>query len=298
MAEGANMICPKCQSFQHRALNCTSCGVIVAKVQPAASADEAPVRSVRSGNDRSSSFEVRAFIKPVAIVSVVVVVAIWAPGFVSDFIHADERRLEEALQELPFYPVLAEYEPKAYEQIKTTVMTAYKRGQTPQQAVAQAREVAVKTLVKYLPRASDDAVREFGFVMLDELDQLTDHPDACYRFLFPKSPAKRGSADPVSYIDEDTRMADLEASAEVLRSAKEDPQSAPAAAEGEALIAEQGELLYSRYGDALVLLSQRTHRDEDKATLCRMYFSMMNNIMKMPQQKSSKVLRYLLALQA
>ena len=26
MAEGANMICPKCQTFQPRALNCTSCG--------------------------------------------------------------------------------------------------------------------------------------------------------------------------------------------------------------------------------------------------------------------------------
>ena len=293
-----NMICPKCQTFQPKAETCATCGVIVAKLRPAAgpvaTEEEKPARGQSAGPGLDTTFLVKAGVGVIVLVGL----GIWLPGVVSNFIHRDEIRLEEHLQGLPFYPELATYEPRTYDRLKQTLLTAVKSGESLERAVMRSRGMVAKVLKKRLPHAADEAVEELGLVFIDELDQLMEHGNACYKFLFPHigpTPGFLSAADPVSYIDEETQLAELSAIAEVLRTAAEDPQDQPSVQEGERLLLTQAEKLHGRYGDSVMLLAQTSHQDTDKPTICRMYRSMMNNIMSMPAEDSSMLLRYLLA---
>ena len=298
MSQGKNMICPKCQTFQPKAETCANCGVIVEKLRSKVEKSEAEP-DTQSGRDTSGPGLDAGFLTKSAIGLVVIVgLGIWLPGVVSNFIHRDEIQLEEHLQGLPFYPELAKYEPKTYERLKLTLLSAVKAGEPPEKAVMRARLIVAKVLKRNVPYAAGEAVEELGLVFIDELDQLSDHGTACYKFLFPNSGPAAGflsPADPMSYLDEEVQLAELNAVAEVLRSASEDPQDEPDGEEGERLLLTQAEKLHGRYGEAVMLLAQTSHQDSDKPTICRMYRSMMNNIMNMPGRDSSTLLRYLLA---
>lgn len=298
MSQGKNMICPKCQTFQPKAETCTNCGVVVDKLKPKTESVQTVAEKPGRDDTGASGLDPGFLVKTALGVVVVVGLGLWLPGVVSNFIHRDEIKLEEHLQNLPFYPELAKYEPKTYERLKKNLLNAVKAGEPPERAVMRARMMVAKVLKANVPYAADEAVEELGLVFIDELDQLSEHSSACYKFLFPHSGPPAGfltAADPLSYLDEETQLAELDAVAEVLRTAAEDPQDEPDAKEGESLLLSQAEKLHSRYGDAVMLLAQTSHQDSDKSTICRMYRSMMGNIMNMPGDDSSTLLRYLLA---
>lgn len=70
MAEGTNMICPSCGTFQPRAEVCNKCGIIIAKASTAvATTPQATAVASKSGKP------------PVAIIAVVALIALAAIGY-------------------------------------------------------------------------------------------------------------------------------------------------------------------------------------------------------------------------
>ncbi len=215
--------------------------------------------------------------------------------FLIPVIHAwkVERQVERSLSEISAFQHIAKYDPLVYQRIKTELVDSIRNGESQEQAAVRARQAVGGLVVRYISLAADEAVVRYVKAMTLEIEELAEkNPEVCYRFLFPN---RYGSADVTPYINAETQRADLAALAEVIRTAAEQPQPAPNAETGDALLKKLMNKFYASQGDDAYLLSDPFAPGIDKKRVCKLIASLYREALSFPQEESGLLLRYMLS---
>jgi hypothetical protein len=229
------------------------------------------------------------------ILSLVFIAALHTAGRYYILEPLNKRRIDEELQQaiagIPVYQALREFDRIEFDRVAGSLRESLVAGRSHDETVAHARALLSGLVNRYLPHADDAAAAQYVSVFLDELRQLQAHDaELCYRFVYPQG----GPAiDLRSYVDEDTRMAELAALAEVIRSAGSRRRDVPTAEDVQAdlLIVYQG--LRETYGEDVDLLGNPTGPDVDRGKICALLTSFYGNALELPDSSGGRIIRYL-----
>jgi hypothetical protein len=205
----------------------------------------------------------------------------------------DQREIDQSLLEISAYQQIAKYDPNAYQEIRAEILDSLRKGESQPQSIARGRRLILGLVKKYIPRASDDAIIGYVNAMIQEIEELAaKDPELCYQFLFPE---KYGTPDTTKHLKPETQRADLNALAEVIRTAVEKPQAEPDKVAGEAVVRKVLNTYYETRGDDVNLLKDPFAPGVDKCKVCNLVAVLYREIVNLPKEKSSLALRYMLS---
>ena len=203
------------------------------------------------------------------------------------------RKAESALIEIPAFQTIKQYDTKTYEAMMSDIKEAIKKGTDESQIIGLMRGHVAGLVQKRLPYAADDAVVTYMSVMLTEIKELSEQGnDLCYHFLFPQQSAP---FDGRKYFSKQTQEADLAALAQIVKTAAENPQALPGEADAMPLLTPIFLGLTNEYGTDIAMLQNPTAPNVDKVKVCSMADGLYARILQLPQNESSKVLRFMLS---
>ena len=204
-----------------------------------------------------------------------------------------QREIDQSLLQVSAYQYIAQYDPKAYQNIRAEILDSIKKGESQGQATARGRKVVAAFVSKYIPQASDEAVIRYMDAVAQEIEELANRdPEFCYQFLFPK---RYGAPDITQHLKPETRRADLVALADVIRTAVEQPQSEPDKNAGAALLKRVLTPFQKVYGAEALLLKDPFASGIDKGKVCRLIASLYKEVLKLTKEESSVLVRYMLS---
>jgi hypothetical protein len=199
-------------------------------------------------------------------------------------------QVDRQIRHIALYSEIAESDPQTYEKLKEVVSEGASNGESAGAIESKILPIAMATLPRYVPKASDQSVITFISLTTSELKELngTDS-DACYQFLFPQKFPSAGVA--AQDVDDTTKNRLLQAMADVVQSATHDPQPLPDRYESEALLKPISNELAQKYGTDIFLL-QNTPKDQaERGKLCSLVSDLYERVLKLPPRQSSEVLR-------
>ncbi|HEX2523224.1 MAG TPA: hypothetical protein VHP35_13960, partial [Terriglobia bacterium] len=142
--------------------------------------------------------------------------------------------MNQSLLEMPLYQLIKKGDPYTYEKLRSALSESSKKNEAQEQIASKLRSILFPTILKYIPVASDRSVVRYVEVMTKELEILeAADPLLCHQFLFPQSGVFFNST---MYFTRDIQREDLDALAEVIRSAVESPQAPPDAQTADQLL--------------------------------------------------------------
>lgn len=212
------------------------------------------------------------------------------------------RKAEAALLEIPAFQAIKQYDPSTYESLVADLREFIKKEAQSQvlgvrndesRIVGAVKRRIAEIVQKRLPSASDEAVVSYMSVMVAEMGELHRHGgDLCYRFLFPQHSTP---IDGRKYFSKQTQEADLAALAQVIRTSAEKPQAIPREADVmpslEPIIVE----LVKEFGNDMDMLRNPAAPTTDKAKVCSITIDLYSRVLRLPQNESSRVLRFMLS---
>ena len=202
-------------------------------------------------------------------------------------------RTEQALLDIPVYRLVKEGDPVTYEKLKSSMVISVQRGERREQVVNALRSVFVPTIPKYIPIASDESIVHYMDVLVKEMEMLlAEDASLCYQFLFPQPNV---FLDLSRHLSSDLQKADMDALAEVIRSAIKSPQARPDGKVGQELLGKVARDMTVEYGEDVSLLKKAQEPTADKAKVCALTLSLYKKAIALPSQENGVLLRYLLA---
>ena len=204
-----------------------------------------------------------------------------------------QREIEKSLSQISAYEVIAKYDPKAYEEIGREILSSLKNRESHDEAIGRARKRVADLVAGYIPGASDDAILRYVKAMVKEMDELAaKNPELCYQFLFPQ---KYGAVDVTGHLTPDTQREDLVALADVIRTAVEQPQPPSDSSLAETSLRTVLNQFSQAYGEDTLLLKDPFAPGIDKGKACSLIASLYKEVLRLPEEESSLVLRYMLS---
>ena len=149
------------------------------------------------------------------------------------------------------------------------------------------------TIPKYIPIASDESIVHYMEVLVTEMEMLlAKDASLCYQFLFPQPNV---FLDLSRHLSGDLQKADMDALAEVIRSAIKSPQARPDGRVGQELLGKVARDMAVEHGEDVSLLRKAQEPTADKAEVCALTVSLYKKAIALPSQENGVLLRYLLA---
>jgi hypothetical protein len=232
---------------------------------------------------------------PVAFILFILGLSILSRQFLLPAINSwkYQRDLDRSLLDISAYQQIAKYDMQAYQEIRAEILDSTKKGENPTQAIGRGRKKIGALVTRYIPHASDEAIVRYMIAMIQEIEELANKdPDLCYQFLFPD---RYGSPDSTKYFKPDTQRADLNALADVIRTAAEQPQPEPDKTQGEALLKKVMSSFYEAHGEEAQLLRDPFAPGIDKGKVCNLIAELYREALKLPQKDRGLLLRYMLS---
>lgn len=129
--------------------------------------------------------------------------------------HPTPEKVAAILKEASIFKAIAEVEPKTFDEITNQFYDGALKGVQEYKVTQKIRSYVIALLFKYLSSASDDAVFDFGNVLVDEIRTINAaDPLACYAYLFP-DPGHH--LDVTRYIGRDLLHRELNATENIIR---------------------------------------------------------------------------------
>jgi hypothetical protein len=209
-----------------------------------------------------------------------------------------ERAIDEAFKEIPSFVAIQKYEPVAYSALRKRVSDEVAAGREPSNVSAEiGHEVVFPLLKKYLRRASDDAVNQFGRIFAGTGRRLSEtDPDGCAVWLFGKQVTAANPELSQAALTPAEEREMLAVIGKIIESAASKPQAVPDPERASALT----KLVVSGL-DADAIEGMRVVSSEDfgsrtnRAAACQATFRLYEAIMALPPRDSSTVLRSMLS---
>jgi hypothetical protein len=201
----------------------------------------------------------------------------------------DKEKALSLLRAVPLYVAVEKAEPEVFSKIAKVYVDAAIKGLPEGPAVSKIRGMLGTLLVKYLPRASDDALIEMVNVMIEEMRAIRKvDPIACHYFLFsvPEKPITIGL-----YVDKNLLMRDLKASEMVLISGVKGQVPVFSEEETEPLYDELMQIILDQYGVEVISKLAKFGSEEIKDETCKIAEIMYGKALDMQRINSLKILR-------
>jgi hypothetical protein len=201
--------------------------------------------------------------------------------------------IDVSLLEISAYRQIATYDPRTYQEVKVEILNSINKGENPAQAIGWSKKKVKELVNKYVPHASDEAIVRYVNGMIQEIEELASkNPDLCYQLLFPD---RYGSSANTEYFKSDAERADLNALADVIRTAVEEPQQEPDKTIGEGLLKKVLGSFYEAHGEEAQLLKDPFAPRIDKKKVCNLITALYREALKLPQRDRGLLLRYMLS---
>jgi len=201
------------------------------------------------------------------------------------------QKAESALAKYPVYEAIKEYAPTTYNELLKEITKGLSNGLTETQIAIQAGHYVSLVLQRFIPSASDEAIRSFLEIMVRSIEELgTQDPDLCYSYLFHQDDSK---TDVMSHLSEGTKKANMQAIAEIIRTSAEKPQHIPQESEVLADLENIYGRLYEVHGEDVLLLDSIPSDYTDRQKICSMVAELYRMILQLSPKQSSKVARFM-----
>lgn len=206
-------------------------------------------------------------------------------------------RMARTLAEEQPYTAIKQYDKAAWEALSKQLDEYERQGRTPDEVKVMLRGTVEALLERKLPDASDEATVKYVGITMDEMEALQQRSgELCYQFVFPQP----GSFTPITpYIPQSLARADVEAFAEVIRTASTAPNPVHLT-EGQLAkgpIPQVMQTLQGSYGNDIALLQNPAAATTPAARqkVCAMTISLYREILKQPVNVSGPLLRTMMA---
>jgi hypothetical protein len=201
----------------------------------------------------------------------------------------DKEAIQRDLLSVPFYAMVRDSDPAAFDRISERAAAAIDLGRTQPEVIQQIEEVfATEVLPKYLSVAPDAAIQRYWRAQLAEMTYLSRDPASCVAFAFPE--LRRADLDllkaiPPELIDEDTA-----ALTEVVRQAIRAPWRQPPDNLDEELVG-----VFTRINARMpvtqeILANPGRYLDDPRA-VCEATVAFYTDILSLPPARSGALLR-------
>lgn len=208
-------------------------------------------------------------------------------------ISAAMERAEQQLLALPAFPAMKQHDPAVYDALMSDLRAGILEQQSEEELLARVKPRVEQLVQERVPLASDDAVVAYMRIMIREMRELNrQDPDLCYKLLFPQ---QYGAINAFTYLPKDLVEADSAALAQVIRTSAESPQLIPDEAEIAIDLSAVVDGLWARHGENTALLQDLHSPTASRELGCNLVADLYDGVLALPLQRSSKLLRYLLA---
>lgn len=291
-----NMVCPKCGKFQPKAQECAHCGIIVAKFKEAQAARPEPEAQAKPAFTPRASAPIGLDFGRMARIFAFAVA--FGVGWVMFNLYSGDAQYEQLRRDihtLPAYSEIKQYDPTAFAELERLVEQAQASRAPPERIFRQAQTLIMKSVMRFVPTTSDEAINGFARTYLELTRELEgSDPELCYQLLTQQATlAKTQRAAP-----EAVQMAVLKRVAEVIRASAEMPQPAPKAARVEPVVNALAQRLSERHGGDLMYIQSpqlAAYDMEKQRKVCAITNDLYDMILAKPPRSSSRVLRHILA---
>jgi hypothetical protein len=205
--------------------------------------------------------------------------------------------IDNAWGNLPFFRAIKDLEPETYRRMIEEFSTAVRSGRSESEAIRIAQGTANQLVLKYLPKASNEAMRAMRDLWVAMLERFKDEDSqACIAVFSPKSIASdhdysRGNRLITGWYGT-TNLAVIE---KVLRSTAEGIAPQLDAVTADKDLAQIRSNLSLIYGDELDLMAQVDRWMEHSSRVCEILLSYYRETQRIPEQRQGNLLRYMLS---
>lgn len=202
------------------------------------------------------------------------------------------QNLEEDLLKNPAFSALKEFEPATYAGFIEGAKVAIKNGEKESDFYLRANAMITPLVLKRVPVASNTAALEYMKVSIQEVDFLFKKGgDLCYSALMPEPGS---TLTPFAEIPLTLRTADHLALAEVLRSARLQPQQVPTE-DDFAKATEPAHAFFRTNGVELAALSEKKVTMVARRRVCEISIDLYKELFKLPPNQAGIAMRYLIS---
>lgn len=207
-----------------------------------------------------------------------------------------QQKIDAALQSMPGYKVIEEYDPQTYSQIRSRMIMMRKEGKNEQQFIdaIQPQILAIqRKLLQLAPDAQVVAVMQGNIEKISTVQKISD--DACYKFLFPEV---KGRVNIVSFLPRDRLIVMMNIDAAMMRSAygphkhiitDEEKQNAFKDIQS---VARQ---LIPKYGQDFGIMDDPYKGLGKEKIACELVLDVWNRVLLLPDVRAAGVIRMVLS---
>lgn len=201
----------------------------------------------------------------------------------------DAASVEQEFLKIPLYAAVKECDPATYDQLTRAVRKAVKKGQSLDEMRSATLPLIQKVQASRLARASDTALLQFTKLLVEQMGILNKvDPLLGYGFAYGTHPP---GTDLSHYFSDQINERELEVGAEIIRSfdtTRPIPSEAEVQWEMERLFTG----LAGTYSDKAALITQNTHKEQDREDVALVLCAMYSRILKLPPKRAVPVLRH------
>lgn len=203
-------------------------------------------------------------------------------------------RIEPELLSIPAYAAMKQYAPDSYNKILADLKTGIGKG-TPKAELVNKVSAEVSSLaLKSLKKAGDREAVAYLRTTVQEMKELRAKGGGlCHQFLFPPAGTH---FDATPYITQDTKNADLQGLADLIKSASTAPQPVPTQAEVQDNLVAVMQTVAFKFGDQVIPVIQNPSAPGwDKEQVCDVMIGVYDQIFTLPDHESGKLVRFMMA---
>ena len=196
-------------------------------------------------------------------------------------------RMAEMEKQVPVVEVIRLHEPKAYQELRSIVEVAMKKGKIDDATVASVRAVATRIYDRKLPLASDENIMLSADVVGDELTALQANPQKCVELL-------AGTAGDIRpFLSEELRRRESVLLSRITQGPPSRQARQASDSEARDILGPLLEDLAEAYGEENVGAALQMQGEPD--VICKVMGELIRALAALPQEKAVPVLRRIYA---
>lgn len=198
--------------------------------------------------------------------------------------------IDTALTEIPAFASLKTHEPETYKAIIQKFIKTKESGASDLELINLVRLETSQVINTRLPHASNSALIDYTTHTVANINMLADYSaEACHSYLFP---SQESPFDPRKYFTKDQMQQSLTLMDVIIKTSKT-TKKIPTENEVAPYAQPVFMKLYETHGEDVALLDNLHSSSTHKTKVCNIISDLYSNILELPREEASYVLRWM-----